>query len=332
MLGNQHFYNRTIRKVVVAFGTVFNDIYITRRTKDGNTTKEKFKVPLSYGSKEKYITRITADPNLTKAVNAVVPRISFDMTAMSYDPSRKLPSTLRNYSANTSSTTMQAQYVPVPYNFSFSMSIYVRNTEDGAQIIEQILPFFTPDYNVTVNFISEMDQKYDMPIILDSVSNSTDYEGDMMSTRLIFWDLEFTVKGFIWPPVTNANYITQANTNLYIETQTRDTQKFTVDYANGTNYFLEGETIRNEANNITGVIRYFSNNSNGVVVADGLTKLLSAGDKIVGDVSNASFTISTLDSEPLKALIVTTTPLPNTANIDDEYGFAETITEYPDTL
>jgi hypothetical protein len=199
MLGNPHYYNRTIRKVVVAFGTLFNDIQVVRFTKNG-TPQLKMLVPLSYGAKEKYITRITSDPNLTKSVNTVVPRISFNLDGLTYDISRKKQTTLQNFSY-TQANGVSSQYVPVPYNFDFSMSIYVRHTEDGTQILEQILPFFTPDFTVTVNFIDGMCQKYDMPVILNSVTNNTDYEGDMLTTRLITWDLQFSAKGYIWPPV-----------------------------------------------------------------------------------------------------------------------------------
>jgi hypothetical protein len=200
MLNNPPFYNRTIRKVVVAFGTMFNEIFLQRYNRDGTVKKEIFKVPLSYGGKEKYLTRITADPNLTKSVSTVVPRIAFEMTGIAYDNSRKQVSLTRNFSLDAEKK-LNTQFVPVPYDFNFSLSIYVRNTEDGTQILEQILPFFKPDYTLTVDFIPEMGQKYDLPIILNSVSPTTDYEGDMMTTRLIIWELEFTVKGYIWPPV-----------------------------------------------------------------------------------------------------------------------------------
>jgi hypothetical protein len=199
MLGNQHFYNRTIRKVVVAFGTLFNDIQVVRFNKNG-APQMRMLVPLSYGAKEKYLTRITSDPTLLKSVNTVVPRMSFNLDSLSYDVSRKKQTTLQNFSYS-SSGGLKTQYAPVPYNFDFSMSIYVRHTEDGTQILEQILPFFTPDFTVTVSFIDEMCQTYDMPVILNSVTNNTDYEGDMMTTRLITWDLNFTAKGYIWPAV-----------------------------------------------------------------------------------------------------------------------------------
>jgi hypothetical protein len=342
MLGNAHFYNRTIRKVVVAFGTLFNDIMLVRYNKAGTTEYERFKVPLSYGSKEKYLTRITSDPNLTKSVQTVVPRISFEMTGMTYDPSRKQQSLVRNF-AQSSTGTINTQYAPVPYDFNFSLSIYVRNTEDGTQIIEQILPFFKPDFTVTVDFIPEMDQKYDMPIILNSINTTTDYEGDLMTTRLILWDLDFTVKGYIWPGAVTANGIIgsyssttgrygQANTNIYIDTQDRNAQKVFVDYANGNNYFLTGETIRSTEREITGTVIYFSNNSNGILIVDSLNKLLEANDKIVGDFTNATYNVSSVDVSPLKAVSIVTKSVPEDAEPDDEFGFSDTITEWPNTL
>jgi len=342
MLGNSQFYNRTIRKVVVSFGTIFNEIYLQRYSKDGNTKYEIFKVPLSYGPKEKYITRITSDPSLNKSVQTVVPRISFELTGMSYDVSRKQQSLLQNF-AQTSSGGLATQYAPVPYDFNFSLSIYVRNTEDGTQILEQILPFFTPDFTVTVDFIPEMDQKYDLPIILNSINSSTDYEGDMMTTRLILWDLDFTVKGWIWPPVKKPNGLIgayspvsgrygQANTNIYIDTQNRDAQKVIVDYANGNNYFITAETIRVENKGITGNVIYFSNSSTGVLIVGELNKLLSVNDVIVGDYTNATYRVTSVDLSPIKAVAIVTKADPENSEPDDEFGFSETIIEWPNTL
>ena len=165
MLGNAQFYHRTIRKMVVVFGTLFNDLEIVRYTQAG-VPKEKWKVPLTYSPKERFLTAITSDPNLIKSINTIVPRMSFNLDSMEYDVQRKQISTLRNF-AKQDNTSVSTQFVPIPYNFQFSLSIYVRNTEDGTQILEQILPFFTPDFNVTVDFIPEMDQKYNVPIILD---------------------------------------------------------------------------------------------------------------------------------------------------------------------
>jgi len=336
MLGNEHFYNRTIRKIVVAFGTMFNDIHTVRYNKAGTIEYEKFKVPLNYGAKEKYLVRLASDPTLTKSIATTVPRMSFEMTGMSYDVSRKLPSTLRNFAAETA-TTVKTQFVPVPYDFSFSLSIYVRNTEDGTQILEQILPFFTPDFNVTINFIPSMGKKYDMQVILNYVNTSTEYEGDLMSTRLITWDLEFTAKGYIWPPVLSGDVIRQANSSIYLETRAKDAQKVYVNYANGVGYFASNEIVRVSDKNIFGEVIYFSNNAAGAantatLVVGYLNDYLSANDVLVGDRSNATYTITSIDTNPLKSILVVTTPNPNNAEPDDEFGFSETVTNFPNTL
>ena len=328
MLGNAPFYNRTIRKIVVAFGTVFNDIYVVRYTKDGVTAKETIKVPLNWGAKEKYITRITSDPSLTKSIATTLPRISFEMTGMSYDSSRKLPTTVRNFSANNA-TSVKTQYVPVPYNFDFSLSIYVRNTEDGTQILEQILPFFTPDFSVTVDFVPAMDPKYDMPIILNSVSNEVDYEGDMMATRMIIWNLEFTAKGHIWPPVKTVKVITTANTNLYIQPNSLLEQQVYVDFANGVGRFSDSETLRVAGKDVYGTVAYFSNVSNGILVVQSLNDYLEVGDVVRGDFTGATFTIKTADKTPLLLSTINTRPKPLNAEPDDEFGFSETITDGP---
>ena len=330
MLGNANFYNRTIRKIVVAFGTVFNDIYLIRYTKDGLTAKETIKVPLNWGAKEKYVTRINADPDLTKSIATTLPRISFEMTGMSYDSSRKLPTTVRNFSANNA-TSVKIQYVPVPYNFDFSLSIYVRNTEDGTQILEQILPFFTPDFSVTVDFIPSMDPKYDMPIILNSVSNEVDYEGDMMATRMIIWNLEFTAKGHIWPPVKTDKIITTANTNLYIQPNSLLEQQVYVDFANGVGRFSDSETLRVAGKDVYGTVAYFSNVSNGILVVQSLNDYLEVGDIVRGDLTGATFTIKTADKTPLLLTKINTRPKPLNAEPDDEFGFSETITDGPAT-
>jgi hypothetical protein len=327
MLGNNFFSHRTIRKVVVAFGTLFNDLVVTRTTQAG-VQKEHFKVPLSYGPKEKYLTLITSDPTLTKSIATVVPRISFSLDGMSYDPTRKQMTTIRNFSANTS-TALKTQFAPIPYNYEFSLSIYVRNTEDGTQILEQILPFFTPDFNVTVDFIPGMDQKYDLPIILNSVTSSVDYEGDMSTTRLILWDLSFTVKGFIWPPIKSGEVIRQANTNIYYEPQSLNGQVVYVDFANGTGRYLQSETIRVDDRDLRGTVLYFSNSNTGTLIVGDLNRLLEVGDKVVGDISNASFTISTLEVSPLQQTKIVTRPVPISADPDDAFGFSTTITNWP---
>ena len=332
MLGNAQFYHRTIRKMVVVFGTLFNDLEIVRYTQAG-VPKEKWKVPLTYSPKDRFLTAITSDPNLVKSINTVVPRMSFNLDSLEYDVNRKQVSTLRNF-AKQDDTSVSTQFVPIPYNFQFSLSIYVRNTEDGTQILEQILPFFTPDFNVTVDFIPEMDQKYNVPIILDSVASTVEYEGGMSdgTTRLILWDLTFTAKSYIWPPVKSGKYIKTANTNTFIDLTTRNLQKVYVDYANGNGVFAQGETLRANNSDLFGTVDFFSNTSSGILVVTGANKIIQVGDKLTGDFSGAAYNVSVTDINSLNVVQIKTNTNPGTASLGDEFGFIETIKEYPNTL
>jgi hypothetical protein len=332
MLGNAQFYHRTIRKMVVVFGTLFNDLEIVRYTQAG-VPKEKWKVPLTYSPKERFLTAITSDPNLIKSINTVVPRMSFNLDSLEYDVNRKQISTLMNF-AKQDNTSVSTQFVPIPYNFQFSLSIYVRNTEDGTQILEQILPFFTPDFNVTVDFIPEMDQKYNVPIILDSVASTVEYEGGMNegSTRLILWDLTFTAKGYIWPPVKSGKYIKSANTNTFIDLTSKEIQKVYVDYANGSGVFAQGETLRANNSELFGTVDYFSNTESGVLVVTGANKIIKVGDKLTGDYTGAAYNVVVTDINSLNVVQVKTTTNPGTATLGDEFQFNEIIKEYPNTL
>jgi hypothetical protein len=333
MLGNAQFYHRTIRKMVVVFGTLFNDIEIVRYTQAG-VPKEKWKVPLSFSPKERFLTAITSDPNLIKSIATVVPRMSFNLDSLEYDVQRKQVSTLMNFAKSSDNSSVNTQFVPIPYNFQFSLSIYVRNTEDGTQILEQILPFFTPDFNVTVDFIPEMDQKYNVPIILDSVASTVEYEGGMTegSTRLILWDLTFTAKGYIWPPVKSGKYIKSANTNTLIDLTTKELQKVYVDYANGNGVFAQGETLRTINSDLFGTVDYFSNSSSGILVVAGANKTIKIGDRLTGDYTGASFNVVVTDINSLNVVQINTTTDPGTAILGDEFQFNETIKEYPNTL
>jgi hypothetical protein len=259
--------------------------------------------------------------------------MSFDLVGMTYDTTRKQQTTLQNFGYSTGK--FAKQYAPIPYNFDFNLSIYVRNTEDGTQILEQILPFFTPDFTVTVDFIKEMDQKYDMPVILNSVTPEVDYEGDMMNTRLIIWNLTFTAKAYIWPPVysdSDRGLIKQANTNIYSDHTDLDAQKVYVNFATGKGVYTTGEDIIVEAKGTTGKVTYFSNTATGILILTDLNNRISVNDKIVGAYSNASFTVSRVDHTVSKTAIIITTINPPTANVNDPYGFEETFVEWPNTL
>lgn len=209
------FYHGTIRRYVTLFGTLFNDIYVNRPDTVHNLIRT-VKVPVMYGPKEKVLARLTADPELNRMPAIVLPMISFEMTDISYDASRKLNTIGKRYKKDTDNPSgLTYQYNPVPYNISFSLSILVKNTDDGTRIIEQILPFFTPDWTATVNLIPDMDIVMDIPVVLDTVSLSDSYEGDFETRRALEWNLTFTLKGYIYGPLHKSGVITFANTSIY---------------------------------------------------------------------------------------------------------------------
>jgi hypothetical protein len=202
-----------IRKLTVAFGDLFNNITLVRYNPD-QTEQERFVVPIDYATKELYVQRLTFDPNLDKKVQMTLPRMSYEMNGLSYDSTRKQITNIKNFASAGSS--VKSQYMPVPYNFDFSLFLYVRNIEDGNQIIEHILPYFAPDYTIKVNMIPEMGIVKEVPIILNNTNYEVTYEGDNSSdTRVIIWTLNFTVKGFIFGANTSTGLIKTSITNIY---------------------------------------------------------------------------------------------------------------------
>lgn len=209
------FYHGTLRRYVALFGTLFNDIYVNRPDTARNEI-HTIKVPVTYGPKEKVLARLTADPNLNRKTAVILPMITFEMTDIQYDGSRKLNTIGKRYKKDgTDPNKMYYQYNPVPYNIKFSLSILVKNTDDGTRIVEQILPFFTPEWTATVSLIPDMDIAMDIPIILDDVSVSDSYEGDFEKRRTLEWDMKFTLKGYFFGPLHRSGVIKFANTSVY---------------------------------------------------------------------------------------------------------------------
>jgi len=209
-----YFYHQTSRKMVVAFGSLFNNIEV-RRTDSSDAVTEVIKIPLSYGPKDKMLVRISQDPSLNPKVALTVPRMGFELTSMTYDGVRKLNTMGRNVKKGT--TGLKKQFNPVPYNWDFSLYVFVKNAEDGTQILEQILPFFTPDFTVTMTLVSGMTVKMDVPLVLNSVTSEDSYEGDFATRRSIIWTLSFMMKGFLYPSVTdNAKVITSSVVDTHL--------------------------------------------------------------------------------------------------------------------
>jgi len=210
MFGNP-FYNESLRKTVVTFGSLFNEIYIQRKeTIDGTPTAvEQIRVPLTYTGKEKFRAMIRQFESIDKDVGSVLPRMGFAMVALTYDPTRKRNTMQKRFAATNSSPSLKYDYAEVPYNLEFELNIAVRNMDDGLQIIEQIVPNFTPDFTVSVNF-TEIHKKIDVPIVLTGVVDSIEAEGELEEPRAIMFTLTFTASTNIYTKPRESGIITKA--------------------------------------------------------------------------------------------------------------------------
>lgn len=215
MLRHPIFYHASLRNYVTIFGTLFNEIYINR-TDSSNNIVSVIKVPITYAPKDKILARYIEDPNIDRESQITLPRMSFEMGSPVYDPDRKLNTMGSINSLTTDSGKMSRLYNPVPYNFPFSLYVFVKNTEDGTKIIEQILPFFTPDWPITVELIDPIDLKMDIHVVLLSVNQQDNYDGAFVERRSLIWTLNFILKGFLWGPLRTSPVIKQTRINKYI--------------------------------------------------------------------------------------------------------------------
>ena len=232
MLGQQ-FYHETVRNVIVAFGTMFNNIQIVRKDNSGVVT-QAMKVPLAYGPKQKWLTRLDQDPSLANAVAITLPRLGFEIGSLTYDATRKLNRVQKFKkvkSASSDANKLDTQFMPVPYNMDITLYAMAKNSDDALQIVEQILPYFQPDYTLTLNDMADMGIKRDVPIILNSVSYEDNYQGDFESRRAIIYTLAFTLKFYLYGPVTSSSVIKTVQVDQYTDlpavTPTRE-QRYSV--------------------------------------------------------------------------------------------------------
>jgi len=319
------YYNGVIRKIITAFGNTFSNITLFRY--DANQVEqERILVSIAYAQKEKYVQRLQGDPVLGKKIEIAIPKLSFEMTGFSYDPSRKQNTIIKNF-ANSPTGTL-SQYMPVPYDFDFSLYLYVRNIEDGHQVLEHILSFFTPDYTLKINLIPEMGITKEVPLILKSTSQEIDYEGSSDSeTRVIIYTLTFTVKGFIYGPVSSTGLITKSITNIYNDI-TQD-QNITFFMSNGNGNYQIGETVYSgyskEVAIATGTVTNWVNNN---LTLTNINGNFISSQPIVGLNTNASYYFTGYNTTPLEYANITITPNPITANANSNYTYTTTITEY----
>ena len=201
MLG-QYYYHEILRKTVIAFGTVFNDIHIRHRNGQGQEISD-LRVPLAYGPMQKFLARLEQQADLNKAVQITLPRMSFETTNIAYDATRKGGIT-QTFKASDGSK-LRKVFMPVPYNIGFELNILVKLNDDALQIVEQILPYFQPSFNLTIDLISVIGEKRDIPIVLDNISFQDDYEGDFSTRRALIYTLNFTAKTYLFGPVSDSS-------------------------------------------------------------------------------------------------------------------------------
>lgn len=201
----EYFYHEILRRTVVSFGSLFNNISIKHTDNSGNVTSV-VKVPLAYGPTQKFLARLEQSPNLNKPVQITLPRMSFELIGLSYDSSRKSTTTQTFLTSSASNKKQEKKaYLPVPYNLDFELSVMTKLNDDMLQIVEQILPYFQPAYTITVDLVSEIGEKRDIPVVLNSISMSDDYEGDFSTRRALIYTLRFTAKTYLFGPVSSVS-------------------------------------------------------------------------------------------------------------------------------
>ena len=221
MLGT-YFYHEIIRKTIVGFGTLFNDVYIKHLNKDG-TVADETKVGLSYGPTQKFLAKIQQQAELSRSVAITLPRMSFEMTGLQYDSTRKTGVTQTFKANDTTDNKTKKVFMPVPYNIGFELNIFSKLNDDALQIVEQILPFFQPSFNLTVDLVSSIGEKKDIPIVLDSIDMQDDYEGDFSTRRALIYTLRFTAKTYMFGPIAESTdgLIKKVQVDLSTSTDTK---------------------------------------------------------------------------------------------------------------
>ena len=224
MLGT-YYYHEIIRKTIIGFGTLFNDINIKHKNSSDAVISE-MKVPLAYGPTQKFLAKLEQQADLNKPVQITLPRMSFEMTSVDYDPTRKTGVT-QTFKAVDGNSNMKKVFMPVPYNIGFELSILSKLNDDALQIVEQILPYFQPAFNITIDLVESIGEKRDIPVILNSVSMQDDYEGDFSTRRALIYRLQFTAKTYLFGPVADnpEGLIRKVIVDNYADTNTQTAKR-----------------------------------------------------------------------------------------------------------
>lgn len=336
-------YHKAIRKITTAFASLFNNIVLVRYNPDG-TESQRMIVPLEFGDKEKYTKRLEGDPELYKKIQILLPRMSYELTGFKYDANRKLNTNNRNFAPGLSADSALSQFNPVPYDFGFSLTLYTRTIEDGNQILEQIIPYFTPDYSLRLNLIPEMGISKTVPIVLESVEPLIDSDGMFNSeVRTVMWTLQFNVKGFIFGAIKDVPIIKEANTNMIVAASTSGSAidegvccsgnfsvAFNVQYSDCKG-FNNGEIVYqgiNLENAYASAKVYDWNSSANTIMLNEVCGTFKLNQPITGTDTLATRIPLSINPEKFPAVTITAKVDPSTANSANCWSANTVITEY----
>jgi len=337
MLGT-YYYHEILRKTIIGFGTLFNNIFIKHENKD-NTTLDETKVGLAYGPQQKFFAKIREQANLTKAIAITLPRMSFEMTSVSYDPTRKSGIT-QTFKAGEGSNIKKV-FMPVPYNIGFELSIFSKLNDDALQIIEQILPYFQPSFNITINLVSSIGEKRDVPIVLDNIAFRDEYEGDFSTRTALIYTLSFTAKTYLFGPVSDSSdglikkvqvdYSTNTAASARREMRYVATPKAVKDYNNDeTTTVTEDLTVTETRISVTNSAELAANDR--IVIDSEIMRIDSVEDSTTIIVRRGFD--SSIPAKHINGTIINklTTADDKLIEPGDDFGFNEFITDFDDGL
>jgi hypothetical protein len=330
MISN-YFYHEILRKTIVSFGTLFNDIKIKHKDNAGDDFSI-ITVPIAYGPVQKFLARIEQVPDLKKRAAITLPRMSFEMTGISYDSSRK-SSTMQTFrGVDQESGQMSRNFLPVPYNVNIRLSIMSKLNEDALQIIEQILPYFQPHFNLTIDLVSSIGEKRDIPMILENISMDDQYEGDFTTRRILIYSLDFTAKTYLFGPtgVGNDSLIKQVQVDYYTDTNR-------VNASRQLRYVAEPRALKDYDNDTTTtIVEDISSNVTEFDVSDA-TSLIEKSYIMIGEESmyirkitgntlsvnrGQDGTLITIHSEGDSVNVINSSD-DDLIDLDDDFGFNE---------
>jgi hypothetical protein len=339
MLGNAHYYHQLTKKAVILFGRLFDDISIIRKNDQTGAEVSRFLVPIIYAPKEKMVTRVFSDPDLTRQLQAILPRMSFEISGLNYDASRKQNNLLKASKAIGGgviggSTTASSAYMGAPYDLNFQLNVYARNIDDGTQIVEQILPFFNPDFTVSAAMVPDLGFIKDIPIILNNVTNNIEYEGNYDSVRYVYWTLNFTMKLHYYGAVTTPKIIRTVYANIHNDENLNPSfiTKMLVANTNG-NFKIEDTVYQGNSFNTStarGIVLEYRTDT-GLLTLGATQGSFVVNNTIHAVSTNGAGTIESFYAPPSKMVEIKIEPDPIGANPGDDYGYTTTITEWPDT-